>query len=436
MKANIPVVFDNLYLYTLVEVFLQNIVQAWQALAGNKLRTFLSLLGITIGIFCIVSITTLFDSLQRNVSDNMKSLGSNVLYVCKYPWIPEDDGEYQWWKYKARPICTYDEVKLIERNATLASFASICYSDEAEKISFNGNEVSGVATFAVSNNFNKLQPIDIADGRYFSLAEMQNGQSNAVVIGSEVANELFGNNISPLGKSIKIFSRNFQVVGVMKKQGRSMTGFNFDNGIILSYLYLASFRNIDRSFENWSTDPLLMVKSKNGASLRDMKYEIKSILRAHRKIKPSEKDNFSFNQLDVIQNSINEMFQIFNVAGWIIGFFSLLVGCFGIANIMFVSVKERTPQIGIKKAIGARSISILTEFLIEAILLCIIGGLLGIGFVMLLSKFLTGAMEFPVYMSLGNFILGIGVSVVVGIIAGIIPALRASKLNPVVAIRS
>lgn len=419
-----------------MEVFLQNIIQAWQALAGNKLRTFLSLLGITIGIFCIVSITTLFDSLQRNVSDSMKSLGSNVLYIGKYPWIPEDEGEYQWWKYKARPICTYDEVKLIERDATLASYATICHSDEAEKISFNGNEVSGVAIFAVSNNFNKLQPIDIADGRYFSLSEMQNGQSNAVVIGSEVAKELFGENITPIGKSLKIFARNFMIVGVMKKQGRSMTGFNFDNGIIMSYLYLASFRNIDRNFENWSTDPMLMVKSKNGVKLSDMKYEIKSILRAHRKIKPTEKDNFSFNQLDVIQNSINDIFRVFNVAGWIIGFFSLLVGCFGIANIMFVSVKERTPQIGIKKAIGARSISILTEFLIEAIFLCIIGGLLGIVFVMILSRFLTSAMDFPVYMSFGNFALGIGVSVGVGIIAGIIPALRASKLNPVVAIRS
>jgi putative ABC transport system permease protein len=222
----------------------------------------------------------------------------------------------------------------------------------------------------------------------------------------------------------------------MKKQGRTMTGFNFDNGVIISYLFLSSFRNIDRSYDNWSTDPMLMVKSKNGVSMSDMKVEIRGILKAHRKLKPTDPDNFSFNQLDLIQNSINDIFAIFNIAGWIIGFFSLLVGCFGIANIMFVSVKERTNQIGIKKAIGARSFSILMEFLIEAIFLCLIGGLLGIVFVMILSKILTVEMDFPVYMSIGNFVLGIGVSVIVGVLAGIIPALRASKLDPVVAIRS
>jgi putative ABC transport system permease protein len=417
-------------------LFWQTWLQAFDALRGNKLRTFLSLLGITIGIFCIVSITTVFDSLERNISDSMKSLGSNVLYIGKYPWVPEGDGEYPWWKYKARPICTYDEVKLIDEQASLAAFTTICYNDEAEKVQYAEQEISGASVFAVSNNFNKLQPIEIQDGRYFSLSEMQNAQSNAVVIGSDIAKELFGENINPLGKMIQLFSRKFYVIGVMKEQGQTMTGFNFDNGLIISYLYLASFRNIDRSYGNWTTDPMLMVKARSGVNLRDMKYEIKSILRAKRKLSPKEEDNFSFNQLDVIQKSISEIFSIFNTAGWAIGFFSLLVGCFGIANIMFVSVKERTNQIGIKKAIGAHANSILMEFLIEAVLLCILGGLIGILFVMILAKILTKQVDFPVYLTMSNFAMGIGVSVVVGLLAGFIPARRASKLDPVVAIRS
>lgn len=366
----------------------------------------------------------------------MKTLGSNVLYIGKYPWIPEDGGEYQWWKYKVRPICNYDEVKLIDEQSIHSSFATICFADEASKISYNGNEIKGVGLFAVTNNFNKIQPIDIEDGRYFSLAEMQNGQSNAIVIGSEVATQLFGENISPLGKTISLLSKKFFVIGVMKKQGNTMTGFNFDNGVVVSYLYLSSFRNIDRSMGNWSTDPMLMVKARNGVKLEDLKYELRSILRAHRKIKPNEGDTFSFNQLETIQSSLDQIFSAFNKAGWAIGFFSLLVGCFGIANIMFVSVKERTHHIGIKKAIGARSGSILLEFLVEAVLLCLLGGLLGIVFVMILSKFLTHSFDFPIFMSLNNFIMGISISVIVGLLSGYLPAWRASRMDPVVAMRS
>lgn len=420
----------------MLELITQNISMAIKELSTNKLRTFLSLLGVTIGVFCIISVLTVFDSLEKNIQTSMQSLGSNVLYIGKYPWIPEEEGEYPMWKYKARPVCNKAELKAIERHVNSAAYATLTYNDQASSIKYQNNEVKGASVFAVTYDFNKLQPIEIEYGRYFSLNEMSGTQSNGVILGATLADQLFGKNINPLNKSIHLLDRKYTVIGVTKKQGKTMTGFNFDDGVVISYNYLNSYRNIDNQIGNGFQDPLLMVKARDGYKLVEMKYEIKSILRALRKLRPKDKDNFSFNQLSTIQSSINSIFANFTVFGWIIGLFSLLVGSFGIANIMFVSVKERTNIIGVKKAIGAKPNTILSEFLIESIILCILGGLVGIFFVFVLSKWLTGPIGFPVVLSLSNFVLGITISVVVGIVAGYIPAKRAAFLDPVNAIRS
>jgi putative ABC transport system permease protein len=420
----------------MLEQFAQHISMAVKELSTNKLRTFLSLLGITIGVFCIISVLTVFDSLEKNIQTSMQSLGNNILYIGKYPWIPEEEGEYPMWKYKARPVCNKAELKAIEKQVSSAAYATLCYNSQASSITFQQHEVSGAGVFAVTYDFNKLQPIDIEIGRYFSLAEMNGTQSNGVILGADIADQLFGKNINPLNKSIHLLDRKYTVIGVTKKQGKTITGFNFDGGVVISYNYLNSYKNIDKQIGNGFQDPLLMVKAKDGVKLTEMKYEIKSVMRALRKLRPKDKDNFSFNQLSTIQNSINSIFSNFTLFGWIIGLFSLLVGSFGIANIMFVSVKERTNIIGIKKAIGAKPNSILSEFLIESTLLCILGGLVGILLVYILSKILSGPIGFPVILSLSNFMLGVSISVVVGIVAGYIPAKRAAFLDPVIAIRS
>lgn len=420
----------------MLEQFAQHISMAVKELSTNKLRTFLSLLGITIGVFCIISVLTVFDSLEKNIQTSMQSLGNNILYIGKYPWIPEEEGEYPMWKYKARPVCNKAELKAIEKQVSSASYATLCYNSQASSITFQQHEVSGAGVFAVTYDFNKLQPIDIEIGRYFSLAEMNGTQSNGVILGADIADQLFGKNINPLNKSIHLLDRKYTVIGVTKKQGKTITGFNFDGGVVISYNYLNSYKNIDKQIGNGFQDPLLMVKARDGVKLTEMKYEIKSVMRALRKLRPKDKDNFSFNQLSTIQNSINSIFANFTLFGWIIGLFSLLVGSFGIANIMFVSVKERTNIIGIKKAIGAKPNSILSEFLIESTLLCILGGLVGILLVYILSKILSGPIGFPVILSLSNFMLGVSISVVVGIVAGYIPAKRAAFLDPVIAIRS
>lgn len=403
-------------------------------LRNNKLRTFLSLLGVTIGIFCIISVLTVFDSLQQNIQQSMQNLGSKNLYVGKYPWIPEDKGEYPWWKYKTRPVSTYSEVVALKKYLASAYKVCICYTEQG-KAELHGKE-SFAGIYAVSNDFEKFQSFDIRYGRYFTASEMQNPNMNAVVIGYSVAKELFASNISPVGQSIMLYGKSCNVIGVLKKHGRTNMGFDFDEGIIMPYLYLASIKNIDGNIGNGFADPMLMVEAKKNVAVEDLYFELVSTLRAIRKIKPREPDNFSINKLDAIQSKVNELFSKIKISGWIIGFFSLIVGCFGIANIMYVSVKERTSQIGLKKALGAKSTIILIDFLLESVILCIIGGFIGITLVFLLSFVLTYLLDFPIFLSLYNFALGVGISFIVGIIAGYLPAKKAAYLNPVEAIRS
>lgn len=211
-----------------------------------------------------------------------------------------------------------------------------------------------------------------------------------------------------------------------------MAGFNFDRGLIFPYFAAAAVKDVT----DLDADITMMVKAKKGMTSDEISYETEGILRANRKIQPGAKNNFSINKLSQITAQLDSLFSTIDIVGYFIAFFSLLVGGFGIANIMFVSVKERTRVIGLKKAIGARRSAILTEFLIEAIALCLIGGLIGIAIVVLLSLILTYGMNFPVTLSLGNFVRGVSISTFVGVLSGYIPARAASRLDPVVAIRS
>ncbi|HEY9176620.1 MAG TPA: FtsX-like permease family protein, partial [Flavipsychrobacter sp.] len=255
---------------------------------------------------------------------------------------------------------------------------------------------------------------------------------NSVVLGYEVADALFPGGGDPVGKKINFHGRGFNVVGVMRKSGQSISGFNFDRGLIYPYYAAASMVDVT-SFNN---DPTLLIKTGTDVNVQDARLEVEGALRRIRRVAPGEKNNFAVNQLSQITERLNVMFTSINMIGGVIGAFSLIVGAFGIANIMFVTVKERTKMIGLKKAIGARSRSILLEFLVEAVTLCITGGLIGIVFVLLLAVILTYAADFPVTLSLQNFFIGIGISATVGVLAGFIPARSASRLDPVAAIRS
>ena len=407
-----------------------SIVQAFQELRANKLRTFLSLLGITIGIFCIIAVLTVLDSMKENIQQRMASLGSNVLYIDKMPWM-DDGGEYKWWEYERRASVTPQELKAVETQVPDAATATLCLGTHRINVKRSDMEVTGVAGYAVTNGFDKIQNIEIETGRYLNVAELDGG-ANSVVIGSEVYSGLFTGGVSPLGKTIAFLGRKFLVVGVMKKVGSNMAGFDFDNSVILPYYMAASLIDV----HSRDYDPLLAVRAAPGKNVDEVKYEVEGVLRRVRRVRPGQADDFAINQLSQISERIESIFGVIDIVGWFISILSLLVGAFGIANIMFVTVKERTKIIGLKKAIGARKASILWEFLLEAIVLCLIGGAVGILIVVLISFVLTYAFEFQVVLSLSNFFIGIFVSILVGVLSGFIPARSASKLDPVVAIRT
>lgn len=405
-------------------------IQAFLELRANKLRTFLSLLGITIGIFCIIAVLTVLDSLKNNIQKDMATLGSDVLYIGRWPWMDEG-GEYKWWEYWRRPGMTPRDARAIETQVPDVAVAAICLTTRRMTVKYNDLDASSIEGYAVTNGFDKLQNIELITGRYLNSSELDGG-ANSVVLGYEVYQTLFPGSIDPLGKSVSFYGKKFIVVGVMKKSGQNMAGFDFDNSVIYPYYAAANFLEV----KSLNYDPLLAVKAAGGKNIEEVKYEVEGVLRRIRKVRPGQPDDFAINQLSQVSQRIEMLFGTIDIVAWIIGGFSLIVGAFGIANIMFVTVKERTKIIGLKKAIGARRSSILLEFLLEAIVLCLIGGIVGILIVLLLSLILTYGVDFHVTLSLSNFFIGIFVSIFVGILSGLIPARSASRLDPVVAIRT
>jgi len=414
----------------LTQIIGTSIVQAFQELRANKLRSFLSLLGITIGIFCIIAVLTVLDSMKNNIEKEVATLGSDVLYIDRWPWM-DDGGEYKWWEYSRRPGITPADAKAVETQVPDVAFATICLSTSGMTVKHNELEISNIEGYAVLRDFDRVQNIEIAKGRYLSPSELDGG-TNVAVLGDEVYQSLFPGNTNPLDKTVNFLGRKFAVAGVMKKVGEDMAGFDYDNAIIFPYYAASSLLDL-RSLKY---DPLLAVKAANNKNLDEVKYEVEGVLRRMRKVKPGQADNFSINQLSQVSQRLELLFGTVDAIAWVIGGFSLIVGAFGIANIMFVTVKERTKVIGLKKAIGARRASIMWEFLLEAIVLCLIGGTVGILIVILISFVLTYAFHFQVALSLGNFFIGIFVSVIVGVLSGLIPARSASRLDPVVAIRT
>ncbi len=416
---------------TTLKIIYESIVQALQSLRGNKMRTFLSLLGIVIGIFCIIAVKSAVDSLQDSIVSGFNELGSDVLYVEKQPWN-EDPGQ-NWWKYARRPNPSYSDYERIRNRSNLADEVSFTIFTGGKTAKYKSNSVSNSFIMGASYELNQIQNLVIEKGRYFTPNEYNNA-SNKVILGYLMAQELFGN-IEPVGKFIKLFGQKFQVIGVLKSEGENTFNFmNFDEVCWIGYNTVRKFVNVKE--DNRYIGRMLNVKAKEGVDLNDLQDELTGLLRAKRKLKPSEENNFSLNQLSMITDMLDSVFGVLSLAGGIIGFFALLVGMFSVANIMFVSVKERTNIIGIKKALGAKGNVILLEFLVESVILCVIGGVMGLVTVFGVLKVLSSVTPFAMELSLSNAAFGVLTSIAVGIIAGIIPAFQASKMNPVDAIRA
>ncbi len=393
----------------------------------NKLRTFLSLFGVTIGIFCIIGVLATVNSLEQNIQNEVKSLGNNTIFVDKWDYTGGPGNA--WWKYVNRPSPKFSEVKQIKERTPGAKYVGFKISISGEVI-YNDNKVSGVNIYGINEEFPEIQVIEIRYGRFLSESEFSNGAPVAVM-GNEVAEKLFGTAEYAVGKTVTVKDRKITITGVIKKQGKTLIGgWQYDQSIFSSYRYA---RNL---MDEKKADPIILVQGTDDMNSKALKNDLMGTMRAIHKLPPTKEEDFALNDINDFSDAIGSAFVSLNIGGWAIAALSLIVGMFGVANIMFVSVRERTNQIGLKKAIGAKSHIILIEFLLESAFLCIIGGLIGLTLVFLLTKVLTNLLDFPVYISSSNVILAIGVCIFVGVLAGFIPARQAARMDPVEAIRS
>jgi putative ABC transport system permease protein len=398
----------------------------FQELKVNKLRTALSLTGVAFGIFCIISVLATVNSMERNIQNEVKSLGSNTIYIDKWDYSGGPDQPF--WKFKARPIPKYEEAAMVRQRAVLLE--DIAYLMQTNgSISHKDDLLQSVGVYGINEEQMAIQPLSFDQGRFFSASEFDAG-SNICLIGFTNAETLFGSTERALGKQIDVKGKKATIVGVIKKEGTNMIGWDYDNCIMIPYKFCKQL------FEEEYANPILIAKGKEGVTTAALMDELEGIMRQIRRLSPTQEDNFSLNSVEAFSKAITGFFSTVNVVGAIVGGISLIVGLFGIANIMFVTVRERTSVIGLKKAIGAKKSSILFEFLMEATLLCIIGGAIGLFFVYILTLILSGPLNFPVFISLPMLITAIIICVAVGILAGIIPASQAAKMDPVTAIRS
>ncbi len=414
-----------------LKVFYESAAQAIQQLVANKLRSFLSLLGITIGIFCIVGVQSAVDSLEANIRHSLQRLGNDVLYIQVMPWN-EDPGR-NFWKYQRRPKPGYADFKALKERLTKASLVDYQVLVGLRTAKWRNNSVERTFVVSVTYDFAEIFNVEFQKGRYFTPSEYHYGM-NRVLIGDKVAKELFGE-VDPIGKEIKFMGQRVEVIGVFAPSGKDIINvLDFDESIIVGYPFATKVANVRNNRNPFGGT--LVVKAREGVTLDELKDEVTMVMRSVRRLKPREENNFALNSLSLIASVMDSIFGAMSTAGWFIGIFAIFVGAFSVANIMFVSVKERTNIIGIKKALGAKRYVILLEFLIESIILCLIGGVAGLLFVAGTVKLLSGVLPFEVFLNPGNIVLGAGLSVVIGVLSGIIPAAQAASMDPVVAIRS
>ena len=397
-----------------------------QELRVNKLRTALSLTGVAFGIFCIIGVLATVNSLEKNIQDQVKSLGSNTIYIDKWDYSGGPNAPF--WKMRSRPTMKYEEAALVRERSELVEDIGYLLQT-GTTISHNDDIISGASVYGITEPQNALQPLKFETGRYFSNSEFEAG-SGVTIMGFTNAEDLFGSAEHALGKQIEVKGKRATIVGVIKKEGKNFIGWNYDGCIMLPYKFAREM------FKEEFSNPILIVKGKPNVSSAALIQELRGIMRQVRRLSPTQEDNFSLNSVEAFSKAISQSFVMINVVGAIIGGISLVVGMFGIANIMFVTVKERTSVIGLKKAIGAKKSSILFEFLMEAAFLCILGGIIGLILVYILTLVLSGPLHFPVFISMPMLVTTFIICLVIGILAGIIPASQASKLDPVVAIRS
>ena len=409
----------------------ESFIFSFNAIIANPVRTILSLLGVTIGIFTIIAVLSTVDSLEKSIKDNLSFLGTDNIRVEKWPW-DFDNPSYEWWKFWKRPEPTYREYEFLKENLPSALSVEIATNRGISNVKYlnNSSSVDNLNGVVFENQF--FNDWDFIAGRFFTQNETIIGL-DAVIIGYKIMKDLFRSPENAIGKQIKIKGRSFTVIGVQSEQGESFGGGDsYDRQMSIPF---NTFKKMFRVGGKGS-NAVIRIKgdSEIDPGLVNLEYEVKGLLRAKRGLKPIEEDNFAINRPEYLASFVSIIFGTISIAGWVIASFSILVGGFGIANIMFVSVKERVPIIGLQKSLGAKKYFILTQFLFESSFLSIFGGLIGIFLVFLIT--LPDLGSFDLIISLKNVIIGVSISTVIGVLAGFFPALFASNLDPVEAIRS
>ena len=414
-----------------LRLILESLFFSFNAIIANPIRTFLSLLGVTIGIFTIIAVLSLVDSLEDSIQDSLDFLGTDNLRVEKWPWEFDNPG-YEWWKFWKRPHPTYKEYAFLKENIKNAEAVEILVFRDGLTVKYLNNSSSEVNLTGIVYESKEINDYKILSGRYYTENETILG-SNYVIIGYKIMEDLFKNSDYAIGKEIKIKGVKFRVIGVFEEEGESFVGGNSSDRMMT--VPFNSFKKIYRVGKKGSNAAMIIKgNSELDPGLENLEYELRGLLRARRGLKPTEDENFAINRPEYLTGFISAIFSTISIAGWVIGSFSIFVGGFGIANIMFVSVKERVPIIGLQKSLGAKNYFILMQFLFESSFLSIIGGVIGLIFVFLITFIDLGS--FDLRISLTNVILGISISTIIGVFAGLIPAIFASRLDPVEAIRS
>ncbi len=407
-------------------LFAESFIQAWQALVTNKLRTLLSLLGVMIGIFMITAVFAVSDSLEENLKGIFSSVRSDVLFVEKMPWTFSSD--YPWWKYAVRKDPTLQDAELLRER--LSSARSVAFqTGNMANLERGSSSFQGARLGAVTLDYLDAIELDIEEGRFFTPREMQ-AASPVALVGREIVNRLFPGE-DPMGKSCTLDGRKLRIIGVLAQEGTSVVGEGSDDLVIIPVTFgqqLLNFRALKAS---------ILIRAKEGVDLETLRGEVIAAYRPLRRLHPRDENDFAVNEVEMLTAFIDVLFGRVEYGVWFIGAFAILIGCFSVANIMFVSVKERTPLIGVQKALGAKRSFVLAQFLTEAVALCLIGALLALLAVGLLVLTVNALSEgFSLIFGPDRFLLGLGIAVVSGIIAGLAPALQAARMDPVEAMRA
>jgi putative ABC transport system permease protein len=395
---------------------------AVRAIRANKLRSILTTLGIIIGIVAVTTMSTAIVGLRAAFISSISSFGTDVLYIDKYPWFAGGD----WSMFRNRKDITYEQYEKLR--AALRTYEAIAptKSTFGAGIKYKEKSVQSTVVYGTTEEYQKTGNVNPEDGRFLSELDVRSGR-RVCVIGKDIANELFPQE-SPINQMIKINNIPMQVIGVLEKQGSAMMGsFSLDGQVIMP---LKTFETV---ISNRRTRMQISVKVGDVTKMDDAKEEIQAALRIIRKVPLNKPDDFAINQQEALKDMYDKTVGVVAIAGIVITALSLFVGAIGIMNIMFVSVTERTKEIGVRKAIGAKTWSILFQFLMEAAILCMLGGIVGLMISFPLSLVINQFL--PTAMPLDIVLLSLFISAMVGVISGFLPAYRASRLNPVDALR-